>query len=72
MLGADYDGYFPHENERALARLLWRAESEPAFYRLLQRQCAARRPLVDPRREARALKHLVDVAGRLTARARRR
>lgn len=72
MLGADYAGYFAVENEKALARLLWRAESDRAFYRLLSKQCIARRTLVDPRREARGLKRLVDEAGRLTARARPR
>lgn len=59
MLGRDYTGYYPLENEKALGRLLWRAESEAAFYRRLKAQCAARRPLVDPKREARSLQQLL-------------
>jgi len=60
MLGADYRGYFAPENERALARLLWRAESDSTFYSLLEKQCAARRALVAPRREARSLMGLIE------------
>lgn len=59
MLGEDYAGYYPLENERALARLLWRAESDPEFYRKLKRQCAARRYLVSRTREKLALKRLL-------------
>ena len=60
MLGSDYAGYFPVENERALARLLRRAESDPSFYLKLKKQCVARRILVQPQREARCLKRLLD------------
>lgn len=59
MLGKKYPGYYPQEDERALARLLWRAESEPAFYRSLVTACATRRSLVAPRRELEALKRLI-------------
>lgn len=59
MLGRDYEGYFPVEDDKALARLLWRAESDTAFYRRLKRQCAGRRPLVDPKREASSLARLL-------------
>ena len=59
MLGADYAGYYPLGNERALARLLWRAESDPEFYRKLRRQCAARRPLISPAREKDGLRRLL-------------
>ncbi len=59
MLGANYTGYYPLGNERALARLLWRAESNPAFYRTLKRQCAARRYLVSPTREKQGLQRLL-------------
>src|SRR5437588_12050675 len=37
MLGARYPGYFRLGDERALARLLYRAECEPAYYRALAR-----------------------------------
>lgn len=59
MLGKNYAGYYPLGNERALARLLWRAESDPEFYRKLKRQCAARRCLVCRKREKHALKQLL-------------
>lgn len=59
MLGKDYAGYYPLGNERALARLLWRAESDPEFYRKLKRQCAARRHLVSREREKHGLKQLL-------------
>ena len=59
MLGRDYAGYFPLEHETALARLLWRAESDPAFYRRLEAQCARRRALFQPAREARSLQRLL-------------
>jgi hypothetical protein len=52
QLGRDYAGYYPLGDERALARLLWQAESNRTFYRELKRQCAARRRLLSPRREA--------------------
>jgi putative glycosyltransferase (TIGR04348 family) len=59
MLGARYAGYYPLENERALARLMWRAESDPAFYRSLKAQCRQRRTLVAPQREREALRKLL-------------
>lgn len=63
MLGGDYAGYFPVTNERALARLLWRAESDADYYQLLKKQCRARKPLVSPARERAALKRLLADAG---------
>lgn len=60
MLGEDYAGYFPLGDETALAGLLWRAESDPAFLDLLQRQCAARAPLFTPEREAAAVCALME------------
>ena len=59
MLGGHYAGYYPVEDEKGLARLLWRAESDPAFYRRLKRQCAARRYLVSPQLEVGNLKKLL-------------
>jgi glycosyltransferase involved in cell wall biosynthesis len=55
LLGARYAGYFPLEDTRALAALIEKAKENGAFYRTLERQMARLRPLVDPRREARAL-----------------
>ncbi len=59
MLGSDYAGYYPVGDEKALSRLMWRAESEPEFYRRLKRQCAARKYLVSPRLERLGLKNLL-------------
>ena len=59
MLGGRYAGYYPFGDERALARLLWRAESDAEFYRRLKRQCAARRRLTRRAREKEALRRLL-------------
>jgi putative glycosyltransferase (TIGR04348 family) len=59
MLGRSYAGYYPLEDERALARLLWRAESDSRFYDLLKAQCRARRHLVTPARERESLRRLL-------------
>ena len=60
MLGNDYAGYFPPGDAAALARLLDRIASDPAFDALLRRQCAARAPLFAPAAEQAALCDLVD------------
>ena len=59
MLGAGYAGYFEPRDAAGLATILGRLSREPAALQLLERQCAARRPLFDPRREARAVRGLV-------------
>ena len=59
MLGRDYAAYYPVEDERALARLLWRAENNPEFYRLLRVQCRSRRHLVAASRERASLRRLL-------------
>jgi putative glycosyltransferase (TIGR04348 family) len=56
MLGRDYAGYYALEDERALARLLSRAETDAAFYRKLAAQCRARKPLVSHSAERSALR----------------
>jgi glycosyltransferase involved in cell wall biosynthesis len=55
LLGPGYGGYFPVEDERALARLLTRAATYPAFYRRLRKEIAELRAEVAPAAEARAL-----------------
>ncbi|HTO49705.1 MAG TPA: selenoneine biosynthesis selenosugar synthase SenB [Burkholderiales bacterium] len=67
MLGRDYPGYYPLADERALARLIDRARTDPAFYRRLKAGVAARRPLFAPAAERRRLLAVVHEAGRLTA-----
>ena len=59
MLGKDYAAYYPLENERALARLLSRAETDMAFYRKLAAQCRARKPLISYASERNALQRVV-------------
>ncbi|HZR99762.1 MAG TPA: selenoneine biosynthesis selenosugar synthase SenB [Chloroflexota bacterium] len=64
-LGAGYPGYFPVEDTAALTRLLWRAESDPAFYAALEAGCAAAAPLVQPEGERAAWAALLaEVAAR--------
>src|SRR5712692_545584 len=55
LLGAGYVGYFPLEDERALARLMQRAATDHDFYFSLKKQVSSLRPMVWPGREARAL-----------------
>lgn len=59
LLGGGYPGYFSVGGTRALARLLERAEAEPAFYAALRGWCERLRPLVDPARERRSWRELL-------------
>jgi glycosyltransferase involved in cell wall biosynthesis len=68
-LGDEYPGYFPVEDTAALTDLLWRAESDAAFYAALQAGCAQAAPLVLPERERAAWTALL---AELTAPAPRR
>lgn len=64
MLGGDYPGYYPVEDEQSLALMLQRAETDAAFLGSLEERCAARRHLTLPGRERGALGGLVaEVAG---------
>lgn len=62
LLGTDYAGWFPVGDGAAAARLIERAASDPAFLRALQRVCARRALLFNPKREAAAVNRLVDNA----------
>jgi putative glycosyltransferase (TIGR04348 family) len=59
ILGSDYPGLFPFGSERALSRLLTRAENDEAFLELLARRCRARRPLLSPAREKSAWRSIL-------------
>jgi putative glycosyltransferase (TIGR04348 family) len=59
MLGEDYPGYFPAGNERALAKLILRAETEPDFYRSLRSHCRARKKKISAAQEKAALKSAI-------------
>lgn len=59
LLGDAYRGFFPTGDTRALAALIDRCITDTPFLAQLRRSVAARRALVDPRREARAWKQLI-------------
>jgi putative glycosyltransferase (TIGR04348 family) len=59
LLGADYPGYFPVGDTRALAALLGRAETDLSFYQALQAWCAGLRSLVDPAHERQSWEKLL-------------
>lgn len=59
ILGADYPGYFPVGDTRALAKLLDRAETDRAFYASLRKHSRALRPLVHPALERRSWESLL-------------
>lgn len=60
LLGADYPGYFPVGDTKALARLLHRVETEPKFVAALRRAIARCAPLFRPTREVAAWKKLLN------------
>jgi putative glycosyltransferase (TIGR04348 family) len=59
LLGEAYPGYFPVGDTDALARLLWRAETDANFYRTLCEWCVRLRSLVDPDRERQSWEQLL-------------
>ena len=63
MLGEDYPGYYPVGDERALARLLERTETDAAFHGLLKAAVRRAPPLTLPEREREALGGLLEEVG---------
>ena len=61
LLGDDYAGYYPVEDEKALAALLLKAESDHVFYKKLEQACIARQPLFTPENEARGWRELLEI-----------
>jgi len=59
LLGADYPGYYPVGDEQALAEVLHRVESDPAFLASLEKSCQRLAPLFSPVHEASAWAKLV-------------
>lgn len=59
LLGVDYPGYFRVGDAVSCARLLQRAEREPAFLRTLRTACKKRAARFDPRRERASLLTIV-------------
>ena len=64
MLGEDYPGYFPLGDERQLAVLLDRAETDAGFYDALLSRGRERRERMRPEREAAALQQAVATLAR--------
>ncbi|HSD41036.1 MAG TPA: selenoneine biosynthesis selenosugar synthase SenB [Burkholderiales bacterium] len=64
MLGRGYPGYYPLEDDRALARLIARASADARFYTRLKAGVAARRGLFTPASERRGLLAVVHEAVR--------
>jgi hypothetical protein len=60
LLGRDYSGYYPVGDEVALAGLLLRAETEPAFLKTLEREGRKLKPLFRPAHEKAELKRIVN------------
>jgi putative glycosyltransferase (TIGR04348 family) len=59
MLGRGYPGYYPLENERALARQIRRAAHDPGYCARLKRLVAARQVLFRPTAEQEGLRSLL-------------
>nr|WP_108508226.1 selenoneine biosynthesis selenosugar synthase SenB [Polynucleobacter acidiphobus] len=59
LLGKDYLGYFPVGSEKALAKLLHRAETDQLFYKKLQDQVKKLQKLVQPGHERSSIQKLV-------------
>jgi putative glycosyltransferase (TIGR04348 family) len=59
LLGADYPGYFRVGDTEALARRLWRVETDVGFVARLRRAIARRAPLFKPERELAAWRKLL-------------
>ena len=60
LLGADYPGYYPVQNEGVLRERLLRAESDGGYYAELVGACAARRQLFTPQQEYAGWEELLD------------
>ena len=63
ILGPQYPGYFPVGDTAALAALLARAESDPAFLEDLRRRCEAVRPMLAPEVERESWARLIGEIG---------
>ena len=59
LLGNDYPGYYPVSDEKTLAALILQAETNPAFYKSLEKSVRQRRKLVQPEFEKRSIKKLL-------------
>jgi len=60
MLGGGYPGYFPVGDAAALASLMLRCETDPAFLADLTRRVTRLAPLYTPERERQAWADVLD------------
>ncbi len=60
LLGQDYAGYYPVEDEQALADILHRVESDKTFYQLLEQACIARQNMFTPQSELNGWRKLLN------------
>ena len=63
LLGHDYAGYYPVENEEALSTLLLKAETDKAYYTKLERACISKRPLFTLENETMGWRELLNRLG---------
>lgn len=66
LLGKRYPGYFPVGDERALARVLGRAETDPAFLHSLADHINELKPMFSKEKESAELLRVVDLVTRST------
>jgi len=59
LLGDDYQGYYPVEDEVALRSLLLKMESTPAFYQAIKQSCLDKQGLFTPEKELNAWQTLL-------------
>lgn len=62
LLGEGYSGYYPARDERALAELLQKAESDPVFLNTLRHQVNKIGPLFSPENERNSLEQALNQA----------
>jgi putative glycosyltransferase (TIGR04348 family) len=62
LLGEDYAGYYPVGDEQALATMLLRAETDPAFFGQLRQQVKNIGPKFSPDNERRTLEQALSIA----------
>lgn len=60
LLGEDYSGYYPVEDELALSELLLRAESDKTFYQQLLQACIDRQFMFTPESELKGWRTLLN------------
>ena len=61
LLGKDYPGYYPLEDELALCDLLYRCETDTSFYQTLQQACRRKQALFTPQAEEASWRKLLHV-----------